>query len=61
MKGIEQFEAKGWKIYYRLKDVIAISPNGKQYPICGKYFGGTDYDDEIKLAYEAAIIRNLIT
>ena len=61
MKGKEQFETRGWKIHYRLSDVIAVAPNDKQYPICGKYFGGTDYDDEIKLAYKAAMKKGLIT
>ena len=60
MKGTKQFEAKGWKVYHRLRDVIAVNPIGKQYPICGKYHGGTDYDDEIKLAYKAAIKKGLI-
>lgn len=60
MNGVELFKAKGWEIHYRRTKVVAVDPNGKDYPICQKYWGGTDYDKEIIAAYKDAIKQDLI-
>ena len=58
--GIKLFEDKGWKVNFRYKDVVAVNPSGKDYTICQKYYGGTDYDKEITAAYNKAVEKGLI-
>lgn len=59
-KGTELFEKHGWSVLYRRNDVSVLSPQGKMYKVCDKYFGGDGYDEELQQAFNNAKEKGLI-
>lgn len=60
MNGMQLFQDAGWKVLYKRNTVTVIDSNQREYLVCDKYFGGGDYDEELKIAYKKAVDRGLI-
>ena len=56
---MNKFEKSGYELYHYY-DQIAVVIDGKEYHICDKAFGKTNYDKEIEGAYKEAQEKGII-